>query len=364
MEMRSFKTAAFGGFDKQDVLDAFEQLTREYQAEKEELERTISQLKSRRFETATQLEKIKTGDQEKNELISKLQLLVKKQNADNDKLKQLNIVVERHAKEIKEENENLKKQLEAFEGRTAKDVARLKKFDESGYTAERILSEANARSASTLADANNRATMILTEAAKKASKNIAQSTKRAEEIIAKAEEEAEKLKLAAQDYNHQAKKRISDQEAELAEKEKRAMIRSGEIVREANERADEILKTAKTRADKANEEYNRFSQQLENMKLSILEVMQQIHTQVDGLEKKMPESLQVDDVLQTEVKQDEFLTDQLFKEQMLKEGILKEEDLVDSSEPAAEENDPPKYDTPEKSLEELFPEKSDANFFR
>ena len=36
METRSFKTAAFGGFDKQDVLDAFEELTREYQAEKED----------------------------------------------------------------------------------------------------------------------------------------------------------------------------------------------------------------------------------------------------------------------------------------------------------------------------------------
>ena len=144
------------------------------------------------------------------------------------------------------------------------------------------------------------------------------------------------------------------------------MIRSGEIIREANERADEILKTAKTRADKANEEYNRFSRQLENMKLSIIEVMQQIHSQVDGLERKMPESLQVDDVLQTEVKQDEFLTDQLFKEQMVKEGILTEADLEDTPEPPADQTAEaaPKYDTPEKSLEELFPEKPDAGFFR
>ena len=193
MEMKSFKTAAFGGFDKQDVLNAFEELSREYKKEKEEMQKEITQLKAKRFEAVTQLEKLKAGDKDRSDLIGKLQLLIKKQNADNDKLKQLNIAVEKHAKEIKTQNEQLQKRLQDVEGRTANETARLKKFDESGYTAERILSEANARSASTLADANNRASLILTEAAKKASANIAQSTKRAEEIIAKAEEEAEKL---------------------------------------------------------------------------------------------------------------------------------------------------------------------------
>ncbi|MBC8611173.1 Uncharacterised protein [uncultured Ruminococcus sp.] len=361
MEMKSFKTAAFGGFDKQDVLNAFEELSREYKKEKEEMQKEITQLKAKRFEAVTQLEKLKAGDKDRSDLIGKLQLLIKKQNADNDKLKQLNIAVEKHAKEIKTQNEQLQKRLQDVEGRTANETARLKKFDESGYTAERILSEANARSASTLADANNRASLILTEAAKKASANIAQSTKRAEEIIAKAEEEAEKLKLAAQDYNHQAQKRISDRETELADKEKRTTIRSGEIIREANARADEIVKSAKIKADKANEEYTRFAKQLESMKLSIFEVMQQIHNQVDGLEKNMPNSLQVDDVLQTEVKQDEFLTDQLFKEQMLKEGILKAEDLQEETEKASEDGS---YPTPEKTLEELFPEHSDSDFFR
>ena len=77
MEMNTFKTTKFGGFDKQDVLDGFEALSREYKAETDELQRQIASLKTKKFEIATQLEKMKAAEKQKDELIGKLRITEK-----------------------------------------------------------------------------------------------------------------------------------------------------------------------------------------------------------------------------------------------------------------------------------------------
>lgn len=383
METRNFRTATFGGFDKQDVLDAFEELSNEHKTQVEDLQRQLNALQSTKFELSTDFEKFRASEQDKNELIGKLQLLIKKQNADNDKLKQINIAVEKQAKEIRLKNEELKRQLEervkqaaALEkqlkdaGSTAEigyDNDRLKALEESGYTAERILSEANARSASTLADANKRSSAILTEAAKKAAKNIEDATRRADDLVTKAEDEADKIKFAAQEYNQQAKKKLNDLAIEISEKEKRATIKSAEMVREAKAKSEAIVKEAKGKLYQANKQYVRFTRELESVKTSMQEKLQDVAVQVDRIDQGLPSTLDLNWLGDSAAPQEESEKDELFRKQMIESGMLSEEDLKEENEvktskaKLSKKEDEEQFDL-EKHIQTLK-KSNDMNFF-
>lgn len=330
METMTFKSATFGGFDRQDVLESFEQNNTKHQQEKSSLLQQIHKLKESHTEVATEYAKYRDGEKHKNELIAKLQLLVKKQSADNEKLKQLNSALEKHAKMIREQHEQLKnKQLEMEES-TQKNASRMKMFEESGYSAERILSEANARSASTLADANNRASAILEEAASKASQNLEEANRRAAEMVRKAEEEAEQIKYSVQKYNQQTKKRLSDIATTISEREKRVAIKSGEIIRDARATAAEIVREAKGKLDQANDQYVKFDKELRNFKLSMQAILQQMESKVDSISQNMPKQLDTHWLSNSEIPEDDFAKDELFRAELFGSGDVPDFEMEDS----------------------------------
>lgn len=322
MENSNFKKTVFGGFDRQEVMEQIEQISEKYKAELEEVSAQKAKLQSH-IETLTK------DYNEKIEHIKKLQQLVIKQNADNDRLKQLNISAEKNSQEIAQsiaqnnekfnlqiadlttkiselstQNSTLTEEKEKLIAQINLNSEKIKRIDEAGFTAEKLVSEAQFRSTQTLSEANNKVSAILQEAAKKAKEKVDSATLAASEIIAKAHNESDRIKSIAQDYNQQTKRKINDITSEISEKEKKASIRSAEIVREANIRAEEIVKSAKKRVQTANKKYDDFIKEVSNIKLSIRQMLGDFETKMDDAGYAMPDALVDDELFAKETPQE------------------------------------------------------------
>ncbi len=318
MDNNNFKKSVFGGFDRNEVMSSIEQISQKYKVE-------LDEVQSQKNKLQASLETLTKDYNEKIEHIKKLQQLVIKQNADNDRLKQLNIAAERQAQQtantisqssqdhseqmsalndrivkLNDDNDALTRERDELQAQIELNSEKIKRIDEAGFTAEKLVSEAQNRSTQTLAEANNKVSAILTEAAKKAKEKLDLATIRSNEIIAKATAEADRIKNIAQDYNQQTKRKINDITSEISEREKRANIRSAEIVREATLRGEEIIKAAKARVVEANKQYDSFTSDVSGIKIAIREMLNDFEAKLDDAGYAMPDNLADDELFAQE----------------------------------------------------------------
>lgn len=176
----SFRTAGFGGFHRQDVLDYIERTAKEHTQEKERL-------------TAQLVAAQKTAQTTETELTA---------------LRQQLEAVNARAQALEEENKSLQTQLEPLlaEGRSAKELSdqaegyRRLKDDfatielEARRRASVLLETAKAESETILAQARAEESEILAQASARAESVQEQARQQAERTIAHASDEAEHIK--------------------------------------------------------------------------------------------------------------------------------------------------------------------------
>lgn len=300
MENQSFKKSLFGGFNRKDVLNCVDELSAAHKKEMDDLEAEKAKIVEEKSNIEGLLKTAQDSIAEKDAQIERLQQLVKSQNVDNDRLKQLNISVERKSKEVMARNLQLEKDLTALKKQLEEANQRLDTIDASGFTAEQLVEEANNRSTAALAEANNKASAILTQAAKKAADSVEQANRKAEDILSKANEEVSAIRNQTQEYNQQVKKRMGEMAAEISEKEKKASIHASELIRDAQVKSEEILKAAKQKLKDADAQYEKFLQEVKDVRLSALKILKEAEVKIDHLGSNMPSSLDVDEVFPQE----------------------------------------------------------------
>lgn len=300
MENQSFKKSLFGGFKREEVLEYVDGMSTQYQQEIENLNIELRRSAAEKAQLEADLDDLKHQLQKQQEQIEKLEQVLCKQKTDNDRLQELNIAVDKNAKEVHAQNVELGRQLNQAREELEQKTARLEQIEEVGFNAEKVMAEANSRATTVLADANNRAASMLTDAGKQSRESVENARKKAEEIVAKATEEADHLRLAAQDFNQQSKRKMDDLAAELNDKEKKANIKASQILREAQEEAEQILKTARKRAKLANDRYETFTDDVAEVKQSILKLLQEVEIKVNQVDENLPAALFVEDVLSGE----------------------------------------------------------------
>lgn len=300
MENQSFKKSLFGGFKREEVLEYVDGMSTQYQQEIENLNIELRRSAAEKAQLEADLDDLKHQLQKQQEQIEKLEQVLCKQKTDNDRLQELNIAVDKNAKEVHAQNVELGRQLNQAREELEQKTARLEQIEEVGFNAEKVMAEANSRATTVLADANNRAASMLTDAGKQSRESVENARKKAEEIVAKATEEADHLRLAAQDFNQQSKRKMDDLAAELNDKEKKANIKASQILREAQEEAEQILKTARKRAKLANDRYETFTDDVAEVKQSILKLLQEVEIKINQVDENLPAALFVEDVLSGE----------------------------------------------------------------
>lgn len=300
MENQSFKKSLFGGFKREEVLEYVDGMSTQYQQEIENLNIELRRSAAEKAQLEADLDDLKHQLQKQQEQIEKLEQVLCKQKTDNDRLQELNIAVDKNAKEVHAQNVELGRQLNQAREELGQKTARLEQIEEVGFNAEKVMAEANSRATTVLADANNRAASMLTDAGKQSRESVENARKKAEEIVAKATEEADHLRLAAQDFNQQSKRKMDDLAAELNDKEKKANIKASQILREAQEEAEQILKTARKRAKLANDRYETFTDDVAEVKQSILKLLQEVEIKINQVDENLPAALFVEDALSGE----------------------------------------------------------------
>lgn len=300
MENQSFKKSLFGGFKREEVLEYVDGMSTQYQQEIENLNIELRRSAAEKAQLEADLDDLKHQLQKQQEQIEKLEQVLCKQKTDNDRLQELNIAVDKNAKEVHAQNVELGRQLNQAREELEQKTARLEQIEEVGFNAEKVMAEANSRATTVLADANNRAASMLTDAGKQSRESVENARKKAEEIVAKATEEADHLRLAAQDFNQQSKRKMDDLAAELNDKEKKANIKASQILREAQEEAEQILKTARKRAKLANDRYETFTDDVAEVKQSILKLLQEVEIKINQVDENLPAALIVEDALSGE----------------------------------------------------------------
>ncbi len=300
MENQSFKKSLFGGFKREEVLEYVDGMSTQYQQEIENLNIELRRSAAEKAQLEADLDDLKHQLQKQQEQIEKLEQVLCKQKTDNDRLQELNIAVDKNAKEVHAQNVELGRQLNQAREELEQKTARLEQIEEVGFNAEKVMAEANSRATTVLADANNRAASMLTDAGKQSRESVENARKKAEEIVVKATEEADHLRLAAQDFNQQSKRKMNDLAAELNDKEKKANIKASQILREAQEEAEQILKTARKRAKLANDRYETFTDDVAEVKQSILKLLQEVEIKISQVDENLPAALFVEDALSGE----------------------------------------------------------------
>lgn len=300
MENQSFKKSLFGGFKREEVLEYVDGMSTQYQQEIENLNIELRRSAAEKAQLEADLDDLKHQLQKQQEQIEKLEQVLCKQKTDNDRLQELNIAVDKNAKEVHAQNVELGRQLNQAREELEQKTTRLEQIEEVGFNAEKVMAEANSRATTVLADANNRAASMLTDAGRQSRESVENARKKAEEIVAKATEEADHLRLAAQDFNQQSKRKMDDLAAELNDKEKKANIKASQILREAQEEAKQILKTARKRAKLANDRYERFTDDVAEVKQSILKLLQEVEIKINQVDENLPAALFVEDALSGE----------------------------------------------------------------
>lgn len=300
MENQSFKKSLFGGFKREEVLEYVDGMSTQYQQEIENLNIELRRSAAEKAQLEADLDDLKHQLQKQQEQIEKLEQVLCKQKTDNDRLQELNIAVDKNAKEVHAQNVELGRQLNQAREELEQKTARLEQIEEVGFNAEKVMAEANSRATTVLADANNRAASMLTDAGKQSRESVENARKKAEEIVVKATEEADHLRLAAQDFNQQSKRKMDDLAAELNDKEKKANIKASQILREAQEEAEQILKTARKRAKLANDRYETFTDDVAEVKQSILKLLQEVEIKINQVDENLPAALFVEDALSGE----------------------------------------------------------------
>ncbi len=300
MENQSFKKSLFGGFKREEVLEYVDGMSTQYQQEIENLNIELRRSAAEKAQLEADLDDLKHQLQKQQEQIEKLEQVLCKQKTDNDRLQELNIAVDKNAKEVHAQNVELGRQLNQAREELEQKTARLEQIEEVGFNAEKVMAEANSRATTVLADANNRAASMLTDAGKQSRESVENARKKAEEIVVKATEEADHLRLAAQDFNQQSKRKMDDLAAELNDKEKKANIKASQILREAQEEAEQILKTARKRAKLANDRYETFTDDVAEVKQSILKLLQEVEIKISQVDENLPAALFVEDALSGE----------------------------------------------------------------
>lgn len=300
MENQSFKKSLFGGFKREEVLEYVDGMSTQYQQEIENLNIELRRSAAEKAQLEADLDDLKHQLQKQQEQIEKLEQVLCKQKTDNDRLQELNIAVDKNAKEVHAQNVELGRQLNQAREELEQKTARLEQIEEVGFNAEKVMAEANSRATTVLADANNRAASMLTDAGKQSRESVENARRKAEEIVVKATEEADHLRLAAQDFNQQSKRKMDDLAAELNDKEKKANIKASQILREAQEEAEQILKTARKRAKLANDRYETFTDDVAEVKQSILKLLQEVEIKISQVDENLPAALFVEDALSGE----------------------------------------------------------------
>lgn len=263
MEPTGFKSAMFG-FKKADVLQFIADSNREYQQQLEEEQQRTQEVRRQLVQVQQELEAVRQQLARQQQRADKMDGLIKQQNADNERLKQSGIAMEKSMMELRNENSRLTNQI-------ADQKKKSQALEKAGYDANSLLEEAKKRAAQLTDQAKKDADVLLEQAKQQAQMGLTAAKEKAAQLEEQGRQAAAKLQQEAVQKAAQVSQQLLEQQEQQA---------TGQIIQDAQQEVQRILSGVQSRSAQANRRFDAFYQEMEQ---SITKVMGQL----EGLEQRM-----------------------------------------------------------------------------
>ena len=275
MEPTGFKTALFG-FHKADVLQFIADSNREYQQQLEEEQQQTQAVQTQLEQAKKQLEEARRQLARQQERADKMDGLIKQQNADNERLKQSGIAMEKSMLELRNENSRLTSQV-------AEQKKKSQALEKAGYDANTLLEEAKKRADHLVSQAKEQAEQVLEQAKQQAQQGLTAAKEKAVQLEEQGRQAAQKLQEEAMQKAAQVSQQLLEQQEQQA---------TGQIIQDAQQEVQRILSGVQSRSAQANRRFDAFYQEMEQSITKVMGQLEEMEQRMRSLDQTMAKAEQ------------------------------------------------------------------------
>lgn len=275
MEPTGFKSALFG-FKKADVLEFIADANREYQQQLEEQQQQTEAVRQQLVKAQQELEAVRQQLVRQQQRADKMDGLIKQQNADNERLKQSGIAMEKSVMELRNENSRLTSQM-------AEQKKKSQALEKAGYDANSLLEEAKKRAAQLEEQAQKDADALLEKAKQQAQTGLAAAKEKAAQLEEQGRQAAVKLQQEAVQKAAQVSQQLLEQQEQQA---------TGQIIQDAQQEVQRILSGVQSRSAQANRRFDAFYQEMEQSITKVMGQLEEMEQRMRSLDQTMAKGSQ------------------------------------------------------------------------
>ena len=275
MEPTGFKSALFG-FKKADVTNFIAEANREYQQQLDEEKQRTESVRRQLEQTRQEMESLRQQLSRQQQRADKMDGLIKQQNADNERLKQSGISMEKNLLELRNENTRLTSQINEQKKKS-------QALEKAGYDANSLLEEAKKRAAQLTDQAREEAGRILDQAKEQAQQGLSAAKEKAAQLEEEGRQAAARLQQEAMQKAAQVSQQLLEQQEQQA---------TGQIIQDAQQEVQRILSGVQSRSAQANRRFDAFYQEMEQSITKVMGQLEEMEQRMHSLDQSMAKAQQ------------------------------------------------------------------------